>query len=155
MIKISVSRLEKEAIELDGEEPASFLEIEPTELLAVSAPIRYKLAARLVSGGVLVEGKVGTELTGTCGRCLVPVKQPVQTEKLTLFFELGDEEELDVTEDIRAEMLLALPMTLLCQQECRGLCPVCGVNRNLENCDCEEPDTGSGAWSALDGLKLE
>ena len=64
------------------------------------------------------------------------------------------EEELDITDDVREEALLLLPMNLLCSPDCRGLCPQCGANLNRETCSCTaEPDQDS-PWSALDQLQL-
>ena len=160
MIKISLTRLEKEAIELCGDEPAEFLEVEPTEQFYVSAPVHYELTAAMVTGGVLIEGVVSTAVSGICGRCLYPVEnEGIYTEKLTLFFdEIDNMEELDISEDIRSEMLLALPMNLLCDEECAGLCPVCGADWNEVECDCvvepQEESSGDNPWGALDQLKL-
>ena len=109
MIKFSVARLEKEPIELTGSEPAEFLEIEPGELLAVSAPVEYDLNLKAVSGGALVEGQVSTELSGICGRCLEPVTRHVKNDSICLFLELGDQDEMDISEEIRAEMLRPQP----------------------------------------------
>ena len=154
MIRFSVARLEKEPIELVGSEPAEFLEIESSDLLTVCAPVSYDLVVKSVSGGALVEGKVATRLSGLCGRCLEPVEEEVNADNICLFLEIGDEEEMDISEDIRSEMLLALPMTLLCSDDCRGLCPVCGANRNRTVCGCEPPAAGPSCWDALDDLKL-
>ncbi|WP_288593319.1 YceD family protein [Victivallis vadensis] len=154
MIKFSVARLEKEPIELTGSEPAEFLEIEPGELLAVSAPVEYDLNLKAVSGGALVEGQVSTELSGICGRCLEPVTRHVKNDSICLFLELGDQDEMDISEEIRAEMLLELPMTLLCSDDCAGLCPVCGCNLNKTSCNCAEPPSGPSCWDALDNLQL-
>ncbi len=154
MIRFSVARLEKEPIELVGSEPAEFLEIESSDLLTVCAPVSYDLVVKSVSGGALVEGKVATRLSGLCGRCLEPVEEEVSADNICLFLEIGDEEEMDISEDIRSEMLLALPMTLLCSDDCRGLCPVCGANRNRTVCGCEPPAAGPSCWDALDDLKL-
>lgn len=154
MIRFSVARLEKEPIELVGSEPAEFLEIESSDLLTVCAPVSYDLVAKSVSGGALVEGKISTRLSGLCGRCLEPVEEEVSADNVCLFLEIGDEEEMDISEDVRSEMLLALPMTLLCSDDCRGLCPVCGANRNRTVCGCEPPATGPSCWDALDDLKL-
>ena len=154
MIKFSVARLEKEPIELTGSEPAEFLEIEPGELLAVSAPVEYDLKLKAVSGGALIEGRVSTELSGICGRCLEPVTRHVKNDSICLFLELGDQDEMDISEEIRAEMLLELPMTLLCSDDCAGLCPVCGCNLNKPSCNCAEPPSGPSCWDALDNLQL-
>lgn len=154
MIRFSVARLEKEPIELVGSEPAEFLEIESSDLLTVCAPVAYDLVVKSVSGGALVEGKISTRLSGLCGRCLEPVEEEVSADNVCLFLEIGDEEEMDISEDVRSEMLLALPMTLLCSDDCRGLCPVCGANRNRTVCGCEPPAAGPSCWDALDDLKL-
>lgn len=155
MIRFFVSRLEKEPVEVESDEPAELLELDPSAGYAAVAPVHYHLTAQLISGGVLVSGKASTKIAGECTSCLDPVEQSVETGPLELFFELAPgQEECDVTEDIRAEMLLALPMNLRCSEDCRGLCPVCGVNRNRESCSCPPPGDRSDAWSALDGLKL-
>ena len=156
MVKFFISRLEKEPVQLDGNEPAELLEIDPEEAgFAVTSPVHYQLTGSLVSGGVLVSGEVETTISGICGRCLEETEQKISTGKLDLFFDIPQgTEECDVTEDIRAEMLLALPMNLLCSEDCRGLCPQCGTNRNRESCNCDGEPGGSLAWSALDGLKL-
>lgn len=155
MIKFSVSRLEKEPVEVESDEPAELLELGPSAGYAAVAPVHCHFTARLISGGVLVSGRAATTIAGECTSCLDPVERRVETAPLELFFELEPgQEECDVTEDIRAEMLLALPMNLRCSEECRGLCPVCGINRNRESCSCAPGGTSSGVWNALDALKL-
>lgn len=48
------------------------------------------------------------------------------------------DDKIDLTEVVREQLYLALPMKPLCQEACKGLCPVCGVNRNRETCTCQE-----------------
>ncbi len=156
MIKVSISRLQKEPVELIGVEPAAFLELGNEEQFAVVSDVSYDLTAHCVSGNALVSGVVRVTIEGVCGRCLEPVRREIATEKLQLLFPLESvADELDISEDVRSEMLLALPMNLLCREDCAGLCPVCGVNRNKKKCRCHERATGSPVWSALDDLKLE
>jgi len=155
MIKLSLARLEKEPVELIGDEPPEWLEIDPSELLDVVAPVHYDLLAKMVSGGTLIEGKVRTRVTGSCGRCLEPVTREIENSGVCLFYETLEEDELDITEDVRAEMLVELPMNLLCTEECRGLCPRCGANLNRGNCNCHGDDNNPDSrWGALDKLKL-
>ena len=156
VIKFFVSRLEKEPVEVESDEPAELLELDPASAgYAAVAPVHYHLTAQLISGGVLVSGRASTKIAGECTSCLDPVEKSIETGPLELFFELAPgQEECDVTEDIRAEMLLALPMNLRCSEDCRGLCPVCGVNRNRESCSCTPSGDRPGVWSALDDLKL-
>jgi uncharacterized protein len=103
---------------------------------------------------VFVRGRVAVDVPQTCGRCadvfplrletdvdarLVP--RPLQGEvvelgakDLDLDFYTND--ELDLTRIVETETSLALPMKSLCRSVCRGLCPVCGVNRNDVPCAC-------------------
>jgi uncharacterized protein len=48
------------------------------------------------------------------------------------------DDKIDLTEVVREQLYLALPMKPLCREDCKGLCPVCGVNRNRETCTCQE-----------------
>lgn len=56
-----------------------------------------------------------------------------------LDFMLFEDEEIDVTAEIREAVLLALPGKRLCSTDCRGICPNCGANRNKSECRCAEP----------------
>jgi uncharacterized protein len=55
---------------------------------------------------------------------------------------------LDLTALLETETTLALPMKPLCREGCRGLCPVCGGNRNTTDCACERP-APDPRWAAL------
>ena len=59
---------------------------------------------------------------------------------------------LDITEDVRDALALAIPMKHLCQSNCKGLCPSCGKNLNLEHCACKPAQETSGPWTALKGV---
>ena len=43
---------------------------------------------------------------------------------------------VNLSDIVREQVLLAVPMKVICQPDCRGLCPVCGANRNVRQCDC-------------------
>jgi len=157
MITFSVSRLEKEPIRLEGSEPAEFLILAGSEPYTIASPMDYVLDVEHVSGGALVSGRCGVTISGECGRCLVPVSKRVETDDFKCFVETPHGMEVcDISEDIRTEMTLALPMNLFCRDDCRGLCPVCGENLNQKRCSChtDEAVSPSSVWSALDDLKL-
>jgi len=63
----------------------------------------------------------------------------------------ADTNYIDLDEDVRQCILLAIPQKLLCRDDCNGLCPTCGVNKNTENCSCgtEAVDT---RWDTLKKL---
>lgn len=60
---------------------------------------------------------------------------------------------LDLGEDVRQFLVLAIPQKLLCKEDCRGLCPVCGVNRNKVKCKCETKEADP-RWDALKKMSL-
>lgn len=104
---------------------------------------------------VLVTGSFRATARLQCSRCLEPLVTPIGPDvDLQLVpppsarekVELGpDDLELDFLQGdlldlpglLRSEMDLALPMKPLCRPDCRGLCPVCGANRNSTTCHCE------------------
>jgi len=157
VIAFSISALEKAPVNKSGSLPEEFLDLAPEDAFTAASPVEYDLTASLVSGGVLVSGSVAAAVCADCGRCLQPVLISIGNDDLHLFFEIADGQEiLEVDEDIRAELLLDLPMNPLCSPDCRGLCPVCGCDLNEGDCQC---DTAAAAgkvspWSALDGLEL-
>jgi DUF177 domain-containing protein len=109
------------------------------------------------SGEVAVTGEYRATARLTCSRCLEPLVTEIGPEvDLHLIpspssreeVELGPDDlevdfyqadTLDVAGLLRSETLLALPMKPLCRPDCRGLCPVCGANRNLTACGCAPP----------------
>jgi len=156
MITFSVSRLEKENIRLEGAEPPYFIVLAGSEPYSVASPVEYDLEISRASGGALVSGCCGVEISGECGRCLTKVSRRVSTEDFRIFVEIPPGVEVcDISEDIRTEITLALPMNFLCRDDCRGLCPVCGADRNRVKCSCHVDNGGTpGVWDALDGLKF-
>ena len=156
MIVFSLSRLEKENIRLEGTEPAEFIVLAEGDAFRVASGVSYALDISRVSGGALVSGEVETEVAGECGRCLAPVSRKVTTGEFQFFVETPPGMEVcDISDEVRTEITLALPMNLLCKDDCRGLCPECGADLNFEKCSCRpRSSSGSGVWDALDGLKL-
>ena len=101
-------------------------------------------------------GNVKTELELPCSRCVEGFRFPVDAPFDVRFLpaaemSAGDEREvaaedletsyytddqIDLNELLREQFYLALPMKPLCREECRGLCPQCGINLNTGRCDC-------------------
>lgn len=158
--KLSLALLEKEPLQLTGQLPAEFLELEPDGMIESVSAIDYRLEAQMISGNVLVKGEFNLTLGGSCGRCLEPVTIDLPV-KVELFYDEIPEsaEELDITDDLRSEILLEFPANILCSADCKGLCPHCGVNLNESSCSCgTAPEAIPGRddnspWAVLDQLK--
>lgn len=96
--------------------------------------------------GILVQATLEIDVQNECSRCLDPVSQTVDVEIEELFahppsqiteFSVGADAVLDLAPLLRAETLIEMAHKVLCQDECKGLCPVCGINLNRETCTCE------------------
>jgi uncharacterized protein len=61
---------------------------------------------------------------------------------------------IELNDVLREVVLLALPMRVVCSEECKGICPVCGQNRNMKDCGCQ-PVSVDDRWNKLKSLKSE
>lgn len=78
-----------------------------------------------------------------------PAQQGAQADDVRVI--TPDTAHLDLTEDVREMILLAVPLKLLCKEECRGLCPTCGTDWNTASCSCKDSAIDS-RWQGLEGL---
>lgn len=133
--------------------------------------------ARLVShslGEIEVRGSLNVTVEAPCDRCLETAAFPVEKDFDLLYcpadqLKSGGEDEiegdatevdfyqgdrLNLNDVLREVVLLALPMQLVCSEECKGICPGCGQNRNLQQCDCRA-EASDDRWSKLKALRAE
>jgi uncharacterized protein len=142
-------------------------------------PLEVRGTAELIDEQIHINGQLHTRLEMVCARCLEPVVEKVSRD-FDLFYRplqsIQREEEmrlkLDDTEmaffqgqglfltDVLAEqVLLALPMKVICRSDCRGLCPHCGTNLNHDECRCStqtlDPRMAPLARFKQDGFKKQ
>jgi len=130
---------------------------EPVEDFRIVSPVDFVADVRKDGPKVRATGRVRATLECACSRCLEPFTIPVDATFDALFLpaaantgeadaEVADDDlgvsfyandTIDLGEVVREQFYLAIPMKPLCREECRGLCPVCGINRNREVCSCE------------------
>lgn len=131
------------------------------------AELRLERVGELITA----EGEYAAELVLTCSRCLGPLPLRLRGELEWAFRPLGQEDrdevqlagddadlsfyedgEVDLTQALRDELGLALPMAPLCSQDCPGLCPVCGKPVKPGETCCRRDDTDP-RWAKLARLK--
>ena len=122
----------------------------PSETLSFLGPAKVALTVRKLAEGLELEGTVDVEAIGTCGRCLDDLRFPLHLdveERVEAEAErsetLGESnllsgDELDLSDLIRQLIDSALPMVVLCAEDCPGLCPTCGRKR-AGSCTCPPP----------------
>ena len=136
-----------------------------------TAPLNLHATAELLGAEIRVRGHLSTRLEANCDRCLAAVEIPVSRD-FDLFYRplqsIAREEEIEVPADemevgfysgdgieladvATEQVILSVPMKVICGTECRGFCPVCRVNRNLVHCDCMPPQQESPFSSLREG----
>ena len=110
--------------------------------------VQGKIFISVTEDGVVADGKLAALTQLTCSRCLKDFWQPLKINFTEMFSthpagnpgdELGEQPlpadgSIDLTPIIRDYASLDIPIRQLCSEECKGLCPVCGMNRNQEDC---------------------
>ncbi|HMF44184.1 MAG TPA: DUF177 domain-containing protein [Polyangia bacterium] len=122
----------------------------------------------------LLRGELTGDLETPCARCLEPALVHVDVPMTMTFVAAGTEEvdvdeeedadpdvvtfnggEIDLADELRDAIVLAIPFNPLCDEACRGLCPLCGGNRNLVPCThAAATPTTPGGLAALGKIKL-
>lgn len=121
-----------------------------------TAPLKVDAVAELRGEEIRIRGRAETSLQTCCDRCLVSVAILVEQD-FDLFYRpvstIARAEEVELPEDelevgffsgdgieladvVTEQVILSMPMKVVCQTDCRGLCPVCGANLNFEKCGC-------------------
>ena len=137
---------------------AAPIRVVDTELVT-EIPVVVDALLEWVSDGLLATGTVEGSWEAPCRRCLKPARGELRVDFQELFevnpregetYRLGHD-SINL-EPLAAEALaLNLPLAPLCQEDCRGLCPTCGADLNLGDCDCPPP-AADPRWAALDAL---
>lgn len=176
---IEVAELELHPIDFHEEFPPDAIDLggDVRQLTPLKASGQAQLVEehrgkREVVQDIRLQGELSTSLELPCARCLDPVVSDVSRSFDLLYRPLGidaGKEELSVTgaeaeigyyqgkglllEDVlREQTLLAVPLKVTCREDCKGLCPVCGKNRNVELCACTQP-LEDPRWSALKDIR--
>lgn len=128
--------------------------------LCLEGPAHVSLRLTNAMSRILVRGEMTGNVVVECARCAEPFVLPLQAEideeflpqsspevaevaeapwsDLNVF---GDEDnEIDLSEILRQNAIASLPIQPLCKEDCKGLCPMCGENRNRAQCECKQAD---------------
>lgn len=173
---LSVKEMELRKIRFDETFAPGQIDFTDEDLIQ-NSPLQAAGVAELVEragGEVRIQGRYRVELGAQCDRCLGRARFPLDAG-FDLFYRpasnIAREEEVEIDEGeaeigfyenggleleeiLREQVMLALPMQRVCSQDCKGICPVCGRNRNETACDCKMESTND-RWGALRNLELK
>ncbi len=162
LVRDSPSTLEV-ALEAPFDEPREFGARGPAETdVEPDTLVRVALRLESFSGGLRARGTISAPWRGVCRRCstvVVGVATADVDERFVLHRGPGDDlayvyapDEVDLAPLVHDAIFLELPLAPLCREDCQGLCPYCGIDRNESTCDCRAPV--DPRWATLDGLRF-
>jgi uncharacterized protein len=140
--------------------------VEGLVVLGSSVPpgrdIELDLRLESVNEGIVAKGVVRAPWQGECRRCLRAIEGVAEASVLEVFEDEPvegetsklDTDRIDLEPLARESILLELPLAPLCQDDCAGLCPDCGADRNAGDCG-HTLEATDDRWAALGQLKFE
>jgi DUF177 domain-containing protein len=181
-MKIEIHHIPTNGLELEFIKPARYFQelkamsdngegefVEPLNIHLDVSPLR---------DFIRVKGRLNTKIRQTCGRCLEPFEVSLKN-RFTLNYshqipedvhkegaegieltadQIGmvyfEGEEIDFTDAIQEQAILAIPFNPVCKPECKGLCPRCGNDLNKASCTCGEKKA-DGPFAVLKEMKLK
>ncbi len=146
-------------------------QVGPLTVKGTADRIEEHRGPRDIVDDIRLRAHVIADLELLCARCLAPIPHHADEQFDLIFRPAGVDAEtgeraiseaeteigyyeangLRLEDVVREQVLLSLPDRSLCRQDCKGLCPHCGENRNEMNCSCESSVTDS-RWAALSGI---
>jgi uncharacterized protein len=172
---LSVKEMEVRRIHFDEILPPGQIDFSGEDL-EQGSPLHAAGSAELLAhtgGEVRIRGQFTVEMIAVCDRCLARTCFPLD-RAFDLFYRpmvtIAREEEVAIDEGeseigfyehggmelddiLREQLLLSLPMQRVCSETCRGICPMCGKNRNESACECKTGGVDD-RWGALRNLKV-
>ena len=153
-MKIWVARIPEEGASYEGRDSGAIMQVENDPVVRKTGDVRYELYAQRVSDELVVRGTLAAELEMRCARCSEFFSTTVAVSDFLRAYPAPKSlDSVDITEDLREEILLNVPAFAVCSADCKGICPRCGVDLNKDSCACKTEE-GPTPWSALDNLSL-
>jgi uncharacterized protein len=137
MIKISVRDITSAGLDIDQSIPKEGIGLSDEEV-DIRSLLNVKAHLQKVDNTVVADAHIKAEFGYMCARCLEELSS---TEERSYTFDFAIDptvEYIDLGEEIRQEIILANPARVLCKKDCKGICPKCGTNLNIEPCKCKK-----------------
>lgn len=135
-MKIDISKLSKDnVIALSEKCPPQALDLEMPDV-EFAGMLEVNLSAEKKNDTAIIKGELFLPLMVTCSRCLLEYPQDLR-RKIAFDYTVGrNDTVIDLTEDLRSEIILTYSLNPLCKPDCKGLCQKCGEDLNKGRCDC-------------------
>ncbi len=161
---IQVKNIPDEGMNIKGEIPLRDLDIrDDGRFFPEDAMLSFAFHVAAARQDIIVTGSFSAEFQGICDRCAESAPLSIQENQVFHRYKNNMEQPVDLTEDIREDILLTFPQIFLCSEDCLGLCGKCGHNLNDGPCGCPEEDIEPfegdeerpDPWAVFDNLDLK
>lgn len=182
MLRLHIDQIPEDGLVLEGEEPPKSFPVLSDMIAAgeceFTFPINTALRVIQIDDMIEVEGAIKTSVRLPCGRCLKTFETALMSrftitylyrdegieddsdqkevelsvEEMNLIYFQG--EEINLREAIQEQVIMAFPLKAICNKNCKGLCPKCGLNLNHKDCGCDRKPLDD-RFAALKELKLD
>ena len=156
-MKIYLRQIPDEGLHLEGEESADSLQLPTEDQIRSLGPLRYSLDLGLSSDGLWATGELSLDVELRCVRCLEPFAYSVHVPDVALQIERPAHETVDLTPELREDIILALPAYPHCDWSGERVCPGRQIVQGEAAATGESSDGDSqtaSAWETLDQLKM-
>jgi DUF177 domain-containing protein len=171
-VLITLAELERHRIVASKTYAPGFLDFHGADFQQ-AAPLEVKVGAELVGNEIRIRGRLKTRLSAQCDRCLTRFEIPLTRDFDVVYRPFGElarrrDEEIEIPKDelevgffsgdgveladiVTEQVILSVPMKVVCREDCKGLCPVCGADMNHTFCQCSA--RSAGGVSPFESLK--
>ncbi|MBD3264802.1 MAG: hypothetical protein GF375_06845 [Candidatus Omnitrophica bacterium] len=136
-MKVSVEDLKRKEMTVSEDIPAADWDMDSFDVKFLN-DLHIVCKFFLAYKEVVADAQVTVNRKIICSRCLGEVCQIVKQNFIKSYEIDKLDKFLDIDKDIREEILLNFPLKVLCSSKCKGLCPGCGANLNIEACKCRD-----------------
>ncbi|MBI3991575.1 MAG: DUF177 domain-containing protein [Candidatus Omnitrophica bacterium] len=133
-MEIILSEITENGLDLNGSYDPVALGLN-TRQVTFKSPLNVSLRAQRREDILWVTGVVKGDMNCICSRCLEEFTISM-AEDFKFDYNIGNEKSIDITDDVRQEIILGFPLKVLCRPECKGLCQKCGKDFNEGECQC-------------------
>jgi uncharacterized protein len=139
---------------IKGSLSPEIVDVSRSDHLRLPYPVDYDLNISIVQASALIIGRVYSTICCQCDRCLSDFEKFLENPNICHYIPVTEDKTIDLTDEIREDMLIVFPQKVLCSKDCRGLCRFCGQNLNKKKCSCPNENSDTNAWNQLDELCL-
>lgn len=151
------------SVEVDGKVSLDRLTVGEEEFV-LNSPVSFSVVVTNTGPGIVASGTVRVEATAECSRCLEPFDLVIEGDVEGFYITPGHEDEIpeeqevepigpedtiDLAPALLAALTLEAPFAPLHDEQCAGLCPMCGCNLNEEACSCLAEEIAAGPLASL------